>query len=132
MIMAVKVPIREGIFREGPEGSVLLATRCKSCGQLFFPKTEGCLACYGEELEEVVLSRRGMLYSYAMGHMPSSHFKPPYAVGYVDMPEGVRIFAPLKIDEERPFKTGMEMEMVIEGLWQEEDKEITGYKFRPV
>ncbi len=40
--------------------------------------------------------------------MPAGHFKPPYAVGYIKMPEGIRIFAPLKMVEEKPFKVGHE------------------------
>lgn len=130
--MAERVPVREGTFKEGPEGGRLLANKCTSCGRIFFPQAETCLACYHEELAELVLSPRGTLYSYTIGHMPSSHFQPPYAVGYVDMPEGVRVFAPLKIVEDRPFRTGMDMEVVLEGLWQEDDKEVIGYKFKPL
>jgi uncharacterized OB-fold protein len=131
-IMANRVPVKEGVFTEGPNGGVLLANRCKSCGQVFFPKAQFCLVCFQEEMEETVLNRRGTLYSYAVSHMPSTHFEPPYAVGYVDLSEAIRIFAPLKIVENKPFKVGMEMEVVIEILWQEGDQEVIGYKFRPV
>ena len=130
--MANVVPIREGAFVVGAEGGILLANRCKSCGHIFFPKAVFCLTCYGEDMEELKLGRRGKLYSYTVGNMPSSHFQPPYAIGYVDMPEGVRIFAPLKMTEGKPFKIGMEMEVVTEKLWQEGDNEVIGYKFKPV
>ena len=33
--MVDKVPVREGIFTEGPDGVTLLANKCKSCGQIF-------------------------------------------------------------------------------------------------
>jgi len=83
-------------------------------------------------MEEVVLSRLGKLYSFTIGRMASTHFQPPYAVGLVDLPEGVRVFAPLKMTEDKPFKVGMDMEVVIEELWQENDKQVVGYKFKPV
>lgn len=130
--MARRIPVKEGAFTEEAEGGVLLANRCKSCGRVFFPKVVFCLSCFHENLEEMRLSRRGKLYSYTIGHMPSTHFMPPYAIGYVDMPEGVRIFAPLKMVADKPFKIGMEMEVVIEKLWQEGDDEVVGYKFKPV
>ena len=130
--MADVVPVREGIFVENAEGGKLLGNKCKSCGQLFFPKAKFCLTCFNKDMEEVVLSRRGKLYSYTIGYMPSTHFQPPYAIGFVDMPEGIRIFAPLKMVEDRPFKVGMDMEVVIEELWQENDKQVIGYKFKPV
>ncbi|MFH1617993.1 MAG: OB-fold domain-containing protein [Candidatus Margulisiibacteriota bacterium] len=127
-----KVPVREGTFREGPDGPVLLGNQCKSCGQVFFPKAQTCLTCFGQNLDELALSQRGELYTYAIGHMPSLHFQPPYAIGYINLPEGVRVFAPLVMQEEKPFRIGMEMEVVIKPLWQDGDKEIIGYKFMPL
>lgn len=130
--MAEKVPVKEGVLFEGPDGGALLGNKCNSCGQVFFPRARFCLSCFHEETEEIVLGRKGKLYSYAISHMPSTHFEAPYAAGYVDMPEGVRVFAPLKMVAERPFEVGMDMELVIERLWQEEDREVIGYRFRPM
>jgi uncharacterized OB-fold protein len=130
--MAEKIPVREGTFMESPDGGILLANRCKSCGQIFFPKALFCFTCLTEDMEEVKLSRRGKLYSYTIGHMPSLHFQPPYAIGYIEMPEGVKVFAPLKMMEDRPLKIGMEMEVFIDTLWQQGDNEVIGYKFRAV
>ena len=130
--MANMVPIREGIFSEEAAGGLLLGNRCASCGRIYFPKAEFCFDCFHEGMEEVALSRRGKLYSYTFGRLPASHFQPPYAVGLIDMPEGVRIFAPLKMAQDKPFRIGMEMEVVIEELWQENDKRVIGYKFKPV
>jgi uncharacterized OB-fold protein len=48
------------------------------------------------------------------------------------MPEGVRIFAPLVISDEKSIQIGMEMEVIIDTLWQEGDNEVIGYKFKPV
>ncbi|MDY6880593.1 MAG: OB-fold domain-containing protein [Desulfatiglans sp.] len=130
--MTEQIPVREGAFVKSPGGDVLVANKCQSCGQIFFPKASLCLTCTSEELEEMQLSGRGKLYAYTIGRMPSMHFKPPYAIGYVDMPEGIRIFAPLKITDDTPVHIGMDMEVVIEQLWQEEGKEVIGYKFMPV
>lgn len=130
--MSNQVPIREGLFETGPDGIQLIGNKCSSCSQLFFPKVTICLNCFSENLQEVRLSKKGYLYSYTIGHMPSTHFSPPYAVGYIDLPEGVRIFAPLKIFEEKPFEVGMEMEAVLENLWEDEEgKEVLGYLFTP-
>ena len=130
--MAESIPVKEHTFVETPQGWTLLANKCKSCGQIFFPEAIFCLTCFGEDMEELKLSRRGKLYSYTIGRMPSMHFQPPYAVGYVDMPEGARVFAPLKMTEDKPLTVGMDMEVTIEKLWDEDDREIIGYKFKPV
>jgi uncharacterized OB-fold protein len=130
--MADVVPVREGIFREEAAGGLLLGNKCVSCGRIYFPKTEFCFDCFEKTMEEVLLSRRGKLYSYTFGRLPAGHFQPPYAVGLVDMPEGVRIFAPLKMTEDKPFRIGMEMEVMIDELWQENDTRVIGYNFKPV
>jgi uncharacterized OB-fold protein len=129
--MLEKIPFQEGTFIEDKEGSYLIGNKCKSCGQAFFPKAQACLNCFHEDLEKVSLGSQGELYSYTTAYMPASHFQPPYSVGYVNMPEGIRIFAPLKEIEGKPFQLGMPMKLVIEKLWRDGDKEIIGYKFTP-
>jgi uncharacterized OB-fold protein len=130
--MREQVSVREGTFTEDVAGGALVGNRCQACGQTFFPRAAFCLSCFGDEVEDVSLGRRGTLYSYTVGYMPSTHFTPPYAVGYVDLPEGLRVFAPLKMVEDRPLRIGMEMAVTIEPLWQEGDREVVGYRFVPV
>ena len=64
--------------------------------------------------------------------MPTDHYDPPFAIGWVEFPEGVRVFGQIKDWESQVLKIGMNMELVIDTLWEEEDKEIIGYKFRPL
>jgi uncharacterized protein len=129
--MSNRVPVREDLFDE-TDGGRLHANRCDACGRIYFPKAPFCFDCLEKKMEEVVLSRRGRLYSYAIGRMASTHFQPPYAVGLIDLPEGVRVFAPLVMAENATYTIGMEMELKIDELWQEEDKQVIGYRFKPV
>jgi uncharacterized OB-fold protein len=80
--MTVRIPVKEGIFTESVDGGTLLGNKCKSCGQVFFPRAQFCLSCFHETMEEVSLARRGKLYSYVISHMPSTHFEAPYAAGH--------------------------------------------------
>jgi uncharacterized OB-fold protein len=132
VLMVRSVPFWEGIFEVDAKGGRLLGNQCKSCRKIYFPKAEFCFDCFSKDMEEIGLSGRGKLYSYTIGRMASTHFQPPYAIGLVDLPEGVRIFAPLKMTKDETYRIGMDMEVVIEELWQEEDKKVIGYKFRPV
>ena len=130
--MGEKVFISNEIFTEDKDGMTLLANRCKSCGKVYFPKLKFCANCFSIDLEEIPLSRRGKLLTYTTTYMPSPHFKAPYANGYIDLKEGARIYAPLVIMENKPFKSGMEMELIIDTLWTVGDKEFVGFKFSPV
>lgn len=127
-----KILIKDGILVDGADGVTLAANRCKSCGRVYFPKSKFCLDCLGNELEDLPLNKRGKLFSYTTPGMPSTHFKPPYAVGFVEMPEGLRVFAPLDIMADKPFKIGMEMEVHEDTLWTEGEKEYVGFRFRPL
>jgi uncharacterized OB-fold protein len=130
--MAEGVPFWEGTFEKDSRGGRLLGNRCNTCGKIYFPKAQFCFDCFNKEMKEIPLSPLGKLYSYTIGRMASTHFLPPYAVGLIDLPEGVRVFAPLKMKENTPFKVGMDVEVVIEELWREEDKKVIGYKFKPL
>ena len=126
-----KIPIREGLFSERIDGD-FIGFRCNSCNHVLPPLTTTCYYCYGDDLANVALSRQGKLYSYTIVYQPHKHFEVPYAVGYIELPEGIRIFAPLKEREGRPFQVGMDMELVVEKLWDENESEVIGPKFQPV
>ena len=83
-------------------------------------------------MEAIKLGNRGKLYSFTTSHMPASHFHPPYTVGWIDLAEGIRIFSPILAKEGQELQIGMEMELVIDELWQEGNRRIVGYKYRPI
>ena len=129
--MKTRVPFREGLFDKADGKWALVGARCKQCGQIIFPRREACLNCLGQDLEVTYLSQKGTLYTYTIVHMPSEHFEPPYAVGWIELPEGTRIFSQIRGWQEHPLKTGMDMELHFENLWEEEEKAVIGYVFRP-
>jgi uncharacterized OB-fold protein len=63
--------------------------------------------------------------------MPTKQLRPPYAIGWVELPEGIIITSLLKGWEEKALSVRMDMELVIEKLWDENGDEIIGYKFQP-
>lgn len=128
----VTVPVREGIFRDTPEGGVLVGQRCTACGQVHFPGGRMCLSCLGESLEPVDLSREGTLFCETTVHMKTAHFNPPYSVGYIALPEGLKVFAPLRSVEGKSFQVGMPMRVELAPMWEEDGKSVVAYRFHPV
>jgi uncharacterized OB-fold protein len=130
-------PFKDGLFTwplAPGEKPFLLGNKCKSCGKLYFPKTALCLDCLKEDtLEEVKLSRRGKLYTYTIVRVPSPGFKVPYAFGYIDLPEGVRVCSQISAAEPgaEKLELGMDMELDIGQVREEGGKPIIGYLFRP-
>ena len=60
--------------------------------------------------EPIGFGREGTLYSYTVSYMPSLRFEAPFYAGWVNAREGVRVFAPLVIEEEAQLIIGMKME----------------------
>lgn len=129
--MKNRVPIREGLFRKDEEGICLLGAKCTRCGLTSFPKREFCTACLCSEMEEVELSREGELHTYSILRVGDEHFDAPHPIGMVNLPERVRVTAPL-VYREQGYEIGQRMELVADDLWEEEDRIITGYRFRVV
>ena len=71
----------------------LHGSRCAGCGAVAFPPHPSCPGCGAESGQETVqLSPVGTLYTFCEIHIAPKGFATPYAVGYVDLPEGVRLF----------------------------------------
>jgi uncharacterized OB-fold protein len=131
------IPFKDGLFTwplVPGEQPFLLGNKCRSCGKLYFPKTALCPDCLKDDtLEEVKLSQRGKLYTYTIVRVPSPGFKVPYAFGYIDLPEGVRVCSQICAAEplEENLKLGMEMELSIGQVREEAGEPIIGYLFCP-
>jgi uncharacterized OB-fold protein len=123
--------IRNDLFKETSDGVVLVGNKCPACGRAFYPKADFCTQCLNKELEEMVLSKRGKLYSYTVTRVPVGRFPVPHAIGMITLPENVRLTAPLVMGAEE-IKIGAEMEMQITTLWSEVDHDVIGYKFKAV
>ncbi|GAA1420400.1 hypothetical protein GCM10009601_18850 [Streptomyces thermospinosisporus] len=81
-------------FWEGVARHRLLIQRCTGCGTLRFPWLPGCNGCGSLEWDTVEASGEGTVYSYVvMHHPPFPAFDPPYAVGLIELAEGVRMIA---------------------------------------
>jgi uncharacterized OB-fold protein len=130
------IPIREGIFtipNEPDEHPRLLGSRCKVCDKIFFPSRKICSNCFHEEMEIISLSTQGKLYTYTIVGYPPPGISGPYAIGYVDLPEGVRVFSILTDWRPEDLKIGKNFELAL-GKFKddEEGNEIVTYKFKPI
>ncbi|MFF7228896.1 OB-fold domain-containing protein [Streptomyces sioyaensis] len=79
-------------FWEGVARHRLLIQRCTGCRTLRFPWLPGCSRCGSPEWDTVEASGAGTVFSYVvLHHPPFPAFDPPYAVGLIELAEGVRM-----------------------------------------
>jgi uncharacterized OB-fold protein len=83
------------------EGIALVGQRCVHCKTVLFPKTGICPSCQSEDLSDEVLPRQGVLYSWSVVHAAPKPWVTPYVIGYVDLPENVRVFTHIGGDPEQ-------------------------------
>jgi benzoylsuccinyl-CoA thiolase BbsA subunit len=114
----------------------LKGCQCKKCGKIWFPKFVPCPNpdCWSEEMETIPLSRRGTLYSVTDVYIgqPTMREYMPMAMGYIDLPEGIRVFAQMQ-GELNTFRCGDTVELTVGPVRNNRDgKPIISYKFKKV
>jgi AcrR family transcriptional regulator len=128
-------PIMDGIMvlSRAHGGPALLGGRCSRCGMILFPKKALCPDCFGTgEVEDLVLSDKGRLATYTVVRKGLGSRKAPYAIGYIDTPEHIRLIAPLTGCDFDELKIGMEMEVVFDEETGDEGMPVVVYKYRPL
>ena len=82
----------------GDGRAVLIGGRCKDCGNETFPRAPVCCSCMSEAIEAVPMPRTGTLYAFSTVHVAAKKWRLPMCVGYVDLPNGTRVFTHLAGD----------------------------------
>ncbi len=138
-----QVPVLEGWFTLDANKPHLLGSKCSICGTYYFPKISLFCKnpeCNSETFEEVQLSRSGKLWSFtnACYQPPEPFISPdpfvPYAIAAVELEkekmtvlgqvvEGVGV---------ESLKAGMEMELVLETLFEDSESKKLTWKWKPV
>ena len=81
----------------GPDGApVLRGARCADCGLVYFPPVGICPSCASTDQAAEDMPRSGTLYSETTVHGAPPPWFTPYSVGYVDLPNGARVFGHLR------------------------------------
>ncbi len=119
--------------RMGGDGRpTLIGSECADCETRVFPPAALCPECLGEEMSPVALGRSGRLYSYCTVHVAPRGWSVPYIAGYVDLPEGVRVFTHVVDAAEQQLSMEMEVELTTAILGTDGDgAAFSSYAFRP-
>jgi uncharacterized OB-fold protein len=136
-------PAIEGWFTQGTATPHLLGSSCAKCGTYFFPKTVTYCknpACDSDEFEEVELSRTARIWSFTNGcyQPPEPYMSPdpfvPYTVIAAELAEEKMIVLGQAAEGYgvEDLKVGMEVELVIEHLFSDDDGERVVWKWKPL
>ncbi|KQX95847.1 Zn-ribbon domain-containing OB-fold protein [Variovorax sp. Root473] len=92
-----------------------ITTCCKGCGRSTFPPKPVCPHCWSPDVQWTELSTRGTLYSWTRVHAAPAVFgaEAPYAVGIVDLSDGVRLACRLVETQGQPLRVDQPVEMLV-------------------
>jgi len=128
----MQITPHENIYYRVKEGKpYLIGSRCKNCDYVAFPKRVVCPSCISKDsMKDIELSRTGKLDTFSILHVAAPGFSVPYAVGYVNLPEGPRIFSMITYAGES-LEIGDEVELMVGKIREDElGNEVIGYKFK--
>tara|TARA_R110000787_G_scaffold165753_1_gene278832 strand:+ start:228 stop:662 length:435 start_codon:yes stop_codon:yes gene_type:complete len=109
----------------------LIGTSCKACATRFFPPEPVCPECMSEDVAEAELSSGGTLYSWSVVHVAPKNWRAPYIAGYVDLADGVRVFAHIVDADPDSLAMDMPVALTTAVLGEDEGVAVTSYAFTP-
>lgn len=85
---------------------VLTGSRCSHCQNVAYPAASGCQRCGAAAMAQLDLSPLGRVWGWTVQrfapksppYVPPAEGFTPFAVGYVELPEGVKVEAVLDCD----------------------------------
>jgi uncharacterized OB-fold protein len=82
-------------YWEGLAQGELRIQRCQNCAKAVFYPRAICPHCHSDQLEWVVASGKGTIYSYTVAHQAFGPFTAdvPFVVALVELEEGVRMMS---------------------------------------
>jgi hypothetical protein len=96
------------------DGGKVAATKCKSCGEKYFPPRADCSNCLSSDMEWFEISEPGKLMSFSTLMYAPTGFEEdlPYAIALADFGD-VKIFGRMSKDlKEEDLKIGMDVQVV--------------------
>ena len=117
----------------------MLASRCPSCGLVYFPPREVCRRCRRASLgrmERVPMPRAGKVVSYTVVHQGQKGFEEqvPYVLAIVEFEGGITVMGQVVDCDACEVAIGMEVKPVFRRIREEGEAGVIhyGYKFAPM
>ncbi|MBW2367567.1 MAG: OB-fold domain-containing protein [Deltaproteobacteria bacterium] len=134
-----QAPIIDGLFTWPSESPRLIAGRCKTCKNVFFPldgPVEHHPDCENHDVEKITLSDKGTLYSYTTHYyQPPVPFRmdpfEPFAVGAVEIDKELYVLGIITGVALDDIKIGSAMELTTGKLYEEDGTEYITWKWQP-
>lgn len=122
-------------WREIPQRYRLEAGKCRNCGYIAFPPRLVCPRCRSRSFDLARLADAGKIVTYTVIRVPPEPFadQAPYALGIVELDDGVRLMGQVVDCGFDDLKVGQRVKIEFRKLYEEGQAGVIhyGYKFVP-
>jgi hypothetical protein len=129
------MPTPSRYWREIPQRYRLEAGKCLNCGFIAFPPRQVCPRCQSRKFETITLADAGKIVTYTIIRVPPHPFadQAPYAVGIIELDDGVRLTGQIVDYPFEELKIGKRVKVEFRKIYQEGEAGVIyyGYKFVP-
>jgi uncharacterized protein len=94
------------------EKGEIVASKCRNCGEAFFPPRADCLRCRKSEMQWIPLDGHASLITFTEVNFAPPVFQKetPYLLGVAELENGMRVFAPISREvNRRELKPGLKL-----------------------
>jgi len=98
----------------------LMGGKCRKCGKVHFPPRPLCDDCFSKDFEWIEIPTKGKLLTYTIIHVAPAQFQSmvPYAMGIMQLENGLKIPGMIKDVQLDQIKIGMPLEIAFEACSQ--------------
>lgn len=122
-------------YRRGmPQRYRFEASKCKKCGKVNFPPRLVCPECHSRQFEMVRIKETGKVETFTVIRVAPSGFtdQAPYAVGIVNVGDGVRILCQIADVEPEELQIGMPVRLEFRKVQADGESGIIFYGYKAV
>ena len=111
----------------------LMAAKCNKCGAVLLPPKPMCTKCLSTNLKWVELKGDGKLLSYTVIYIAPEQFQSmtPYAVGIVELQNGLRLPGMIRDVKPEEIKIGMDLKIDFDTSTSSQWPAWSRYFFKP-
>lgn len=111
--MSAKEPFTIEQFYKFLGQQKLMAGKCLKCGKIHLPPRPLCDNCFSREFEWIAVSGKGKLLTYTVISIAPEQFQAltPYAVGIVELENGLKIPGMIQGTTQEHLKIGMALNL---------------------
>ena len=104
----------------------LMGTRCRKCGEVYFPPRADCTKCMSSDMDWREYSGKGKLVTFTTIHAAPTGFDDmaPYTIGVLDLQEGGRLLAWVEGVKPEELRIGMDLKAVTEIMGEVEELKV--------